>query len=791
MSVPSLLRRAQWIWPLDSRGYYTFHKLINVYADFRYDFRLAKVPTQAPFYITADQAYQLYINGRYVGRGPARGYQVSWPFDEYAIAPFLRRGHNWISVRAYNAGTSTFQYLHQSRAGMLCAGRVGRLNILSGPQWQARISPAYRRRSERLSLQLNFQEWVDARRGDQAWIWEERKPVGWPRWLAGLPYGSMPWHALEPRALPNLSKELFPYARVFSRARGPAAAQAALAEDLNQLFLKEQGRLRWTRVAEDARALRLPATGAGQLRAVTLDFGRPTCGTLLAEVAHAAGGESVDFYFGEVAHANGRVVLNLPQRACYANMYIRLTLKPGQNRYESFQMIGHRYLTIIVRNTHRALAFKLQCRQTIYPFEIKGSFYCDDQVLNDIYRICQRTQEVCSLDSYVDTPWREQAQWWGDARVQAQNTFHMSADPRLLVRGIRSLARQSLPNGLTYGHAPTMAHNCILPDFSLIWALTIWDYYYQTGDLSLFQEQWPRIQKLLGYFSDEGCGSHGLLQADARYWIFLDWCDIHRNGAPTLYNLWYLLALEKLSLLARSAKMVQAQRQLKALYAKQRRLVLDKLWDKDAHLFHDGLQPNGRPVKVYSIHCQTLAILCGLQTAWQRHMLTSRLLPYLRGEPIAGPLPSSYWVTYVYEVMKRRGFGAEVARHIRSKWAPMIRYGGTWETFNPKIGNHSVSHAWAAHPLAHLTGILGGVMQAGVAWQSIRFAPVFLDGIKQAQVVVPTPAGLIKASWQRAGTMLSVRLDLPAKVQAAVSLPGIGPHQVLGAKHIWNLPLKQ
>ena len=32
---------------------------------------------------------------------------------------------------------------------------------------------------------------------------------------------------------------------------------------------------------------------------------------------------------------------------------------------------------------------------------------------------------------------------------------------------------------------------------NLIWVLTIWDYYYQTGDLTLVNQQWPRIQQLL------------------------------------------------------------------------------------------------------------------------------------------------------------------------------------------------------------------------------------------------------------------------------------------------------
>ncbi|MDA6840245.1 hypothetical protein OSL57_26375, partial [Escherichia coli] len=80
---------------------------------------------------------------------------------------------------------------------------------------------------------------------------------------------------------------------------------------------------------------------------------------------------------------------------------------------------------------------------------------------NKIWKACEQTQRVCSLDAYVDTPHREQAQWWGDARVQAWNTFMLCDDPRLLWRGIRQIAMQTAPNGLTYGHAPTMAHHCI------------------------------------------------------------------------------------------------------------------------------------------------------------------------------------------------------------------------------------------------------------------------------------------------------------------------------------------
>ena len=71
--VSTPLESAQWIWP-GSAMY-----LQNHFAHFRKDFTLQEVLVEAPFYITADKSYRLYINGKYVCRGPARGYQAHWP----------------------------------------------------------------------------------------------------------------------------------------------------------------------------------------------------------------------------------------------------------------------------------------------------------------------------------------------------------------------------------------------------------------------------------------------------------------------------------------------------------------------------------------------------------------------------------------------------------------------------------------------------------------------------------------------------------------------------------------
>ncbi len=107
-----------WIWP-ESHNW----DLHNGYAQFRREFHLGKVPSEAPLFITADQSYQLYINGNYVCRGPARGFQKSWPYDEVDVRPWLQKGRNVLAVRAYNPGFSNFQYLTQGFAGLLIAAK--------------------------------------------------------------------------------------------------------------------------------------------------------------------------------------------------------------------------------------------------------------------------------------------------------------------------------------------------------------------------------------------------------------------------------------------------------------------------------------------------------------------------------------------------------------------------------------------------------------------------------------------------------------------------------------------
>jgi hypothetical protein len=782
LSVDHPLRSAVWIWP---EGYMY---LYNHFAHFRRDFDLAAVPEKAPFFITADKAYKLYVNGKYVCRGPARGYQSHWPFDEVDLAPFLNRGHNWISIEAYNPGISTFQYLHQTEAGLLCAAKWGDFSLVTDKQWLCRRSPGHSMNTARYSMQIDFQEHFDARTTSREWVTDAVPPEGWKASInptgqmhTSFPYGRPPWETLEPRGIPLMAEEIVTPAALTAHASGQCGEGYADWQNVTWGWMEEVAKVeRWGEGSDvrgrkngDWMEVEIEPSGKGRYSAVTIDIGRMVVANLAVEVEGAKGGEIVDFQHDQCLR-QGHPVYMKPGDACWIGLGNRLRLAAGRTEHEFFHILGFRHVTIIARDVTAPLRVRLKARAAGYPFTMKGRFECSDSTLNDIYMACRQTQKLCALDSYVDTPWREQAQWWGDARVQARNTFYLDGDARLLARGSRSISAQRTSQGLTYGHAPTSAHNCILPDFSLTWILTIWDYYWQTGDLKLFKEQWPGIRAVLNYFlTPEARSAAGLLRYDTRLWYFGDWAELFRGELPAFLNLWYLFTLRTLVKMLELARKPADTKKLTEEADALERLVIERFYDGREKLFCDGVDRDGKPARRWSVHEQTLALMLGITPEAHQTMIEKRLLPYLRGEKVDGALPSAFWCTYVLEEMAKRGYTAEAVDFIRRKWSPMLTTGTTWEGFDwDEKAGWSCSHAWTAHPSFHFVNMLAGITQTKAAWAGVRFAPSFVAGIDRAEAVVPSPEGPIKASWKRAGSGATATISLPKHVTAEIELPG-------------------
>lgn len=73
----------------------------NVYGVYhmRKTFELGEVPSRFIVHVTADNRYKLYLNGRFVSLGPARGDIYNWNFETVDLAPYLKRGKNVLAGR--------------------------------------------------------------------------------------------------------------------------------------------------------------------------------------------------------------------------------------------------------------------------------------------------------------------------------------------------------------------------------------------------------------------------------------------------------------------------------------------------------------------------------------------------------------------------------------------------------------------------------------------------------------------------------------------------------------------
>jgi hypothetical protein len=109
----------------------------NFYLYCRKSFTLQGDVAQAGVEVTADSRYKLFVNGRFVGRGPARCDQRWQYYDTYDLRKFLARGENVVSVMVHQYGVPTHNNT-LGRGGLLLQGEVreakGRLTPI---EWSA------------------------------------------------------------------------------------------------------------------------------------------------------------------------------------------------------------------------------------------------------------------------------------------------------------------------------------------------------------------------------------------------------------------------------------------------------------------------------------------------------------------------------------------------------------------------------------------------------------------------------------------------------------------------------
>lgn len=144
---------------MNLKGYWLWTKeelpKFNNYVRFRKVFNYQE--GKALLNITGDTRYALYINGEYVGFGPARSWPNHYKYDTYDIKPYLKKGENVIGVILLYMNTSNFQVIH-SEPGLYCELELENTTIYSDKKFKCEIDKCFESNALRQSVQLIFEE---------------------------------------------------------------------------------------------------------------------------------------------------------------------------------------------------------------------------------------------------------------------------------------------------------------------------------------------------------------------------------------------------------------------------------------------------------------------------------------------------------------------------------------------------------------------------------------------------------------------------------------------------------
>ncbi|NOZ57449.1 MAG: alpha-L-rhamnosidase, partial [Calditrichaeota bacterium] len=140
---PELLRHkwsARWVAYPDgpAHDYGVFH--------FRKRFKLHRVPPRFWVHVSADNRYRLFVNGKSVCWGPARGDLHNWRFETVDLAPYLRRGENVVAAVVWNFGDLGPWAQMTARTGFVLQGDGEEERVLdtrAGNGWKVLRDDAY------------------------------------------------------------------------------------------------------------------------------------------------------------------------------------------------------------------------------------------------------------------------------------------------------------------------------------------------------------------------------------------------------------------------------------------------------------------------------------------------------------------------------------------------------------------------------------------------------------------------------------------------------------------------
>ncbi len=487
--------------------------------------------------------------------------------------------------------------------------------------------------------------------------------------------------------------------------------------------------------------LRLNVPDKGNDAMVILDFNEMYVGSIEFRLK-AAAGTVMDIYCYENMY-NGEIDYTFG-----LNNSIRYICADGWQEYNTMTRIGLRYMMLVFRGMEKPVeVMDVIVHQASYPVSRNGNFRCSDWQLNKIFEISRRTNQLCSEDTFTDSPTFEQAYWSGDAQVSAVVSAFYFGEYELLKHCINQVPLGRKYTELLPALMPT-DWEAAIPVWTLNWMVAIEQYIFYTGDETTGFELYPEIKKTLEYYSN-------FIESDGAFyisaWNMIDWApmDIGNEGVVTVQQ----------GLLAHCfgfAKRLAANLGLeddRTLFSEAEDSLLnymdEKLWLPDKAAYADGWTRGKGYSTTISVQTHSILELYGLiRDENRRNSVLGRLL----GDSSDWIQPGSpFMFFYLFEIRHSYGYDADIIKDIKDRWGMMLRYNSStcWEVFPGFYENsrtRSYCHSWSSAPGYIFIKYILGLTPSDKGFREMTLKIPEVD-IEWCEGSIPTPYGKIDISW--------------------------------------------
>ena len=712
---------------------------------------------------------RLWVNGKFVGYGPARSAEGWMRVDEWPIGKFLKKGVNTVAIEVSSPRVNTFYLM--DRPPFLVAEVIADGKVVAATGRDFKATELNRvKKVNRMSYQRGPTEFLRVKLDSDAW-----RTAGIPG--EGLPLAEQPKCKVASRGAPypdfafdgtfkptvrttftrDPDKKYVPKGTVDGAGKG--TLKGYLKADLEVNTYQSIYNI----VGKPAGSASLPATlkaGEGvvfEAKAMTAGF---PCMKLRCDKPAL-----VWLLMDEFAQPNG--LPNPLRMTSFPNAFGWRILEPGEYSLENFEPTGFKVAHLIVDEGEVTVS-SFDVRTYGSPEVKRARFNSPNATLNAVFEAAKRSLAWNCVDSFTDCPGRERGIYFGDTIFTGRGADVLLGDTVYEKTLYMNYAMaEKYPVGVPDGMIPmcypsdvTLSSPHWIPNFGMWSLVQLADHVKRSGSREAAEAFRPRAMAMLEWFHK--CrNSDGLLEKIPG-WVFVEWSD----AAKFVQDVSYLTNMTYVKFLDAMAE-VYGLKECAAEADKLREAIRAQSWTGEWFCDNAKRQQDGslKATGNCTESAQYFAFFSGVATKelypelWDK--VVNRLGPFRKKGDFPKLYPANMLFGYSirFVLLSEAGLSARVLAEIEKCDGPMAaKTGSLWESLDTD-GSWSCCHGFPSMAAWVLCRDALGLKRIDRANRTVEIAVPKDVPLDWCEGTIPVDAyGEVTIRWRKASAAPEVTL---------------------------------